>query len=98
MAYMKAVNKRPDLSEAEIDQIVVSQVDDPTAWDEPIKVQRDGQIPVTISSKLAARILFFARLHREKSIEQWVERVIEERLDLEEAAFSDLKRDMAGLR
>jgi len=45
--------------------------------------------------ELAARAAFFARLHREASVEEWLRRVIQERIDLEEAAFAGLKRDLA---
>ena len=50
---------------------------------------------VPLPSALATRVAFFARLHREQSMEAWIERIIQERLDLEEAAFAGLKRDLA---
>ncbi|MGA1871005.1 MAG: hypothetical protein ACMUJM_20905 [bacterium] len=44
--------------------------------------------------KLAAGAAFLARLHREKSIAEWLMRIIRERIELEEEAFIEAKRDM----
>lgn len=81
---------------AEIDRIVVAQADDDSAWDDPIHVRVGKGIQMPIPSDVAARAVFFARLHREPSVRRWLERVIRERLEMEEAAFSGLKRDMAA--
>jgi len=51
---------------------------------------------VPLPSELAARAAFFARLHREMNVEDWLIRVIQERVDLEEAAFAGLKRDLVA--
>jgi len=37
-----------------------------------------------------------AKLHREKSIEEWLTRIIRERIELEEIAFSEVKRELKG--
>ena len=37
---------------------------------------------------------FFARLHREGSLDNWLKRIIQERLDIEEAAFPGFKREL----
>lgn len=82
------------LSEKEIDEIVVAQADDDSAWEEPIHVCRTKVSSVLLPSELAARAAFFARLHREASVEDWLTRIIQERIDLEEAAFAELKRQL----
>ena len=47
------------------------------------------------SPALAVRAAFFARVHREKSLENWLKQIIQERLvDIEEAAFAGFKKDM----
>lgn len=79
----------------EIDRIVLAQADDDSAWEKPIRVRKAKLASVPLPSELAARAAFFARLHREISIEHWLRRVIQERIDLEEAAFAGLKRDLA---
>ena len=81
-------------SEEAIDRIVVAQADDDSAWDKPIYVKAKPA-SLSLPSELAARAAFFARLHREGNVQDWLRRVIQERIDLEEAAFVGLKRDMA---
>ena len=87
-------------SEREIDDVVISQADDDAAWGKPVEVHesRLERLSLSLSSALAARAAFFARLHHEVSVEAWLERIIQERLDLEEAAFVDLKRELATRR
>jgi len=92
---MSTKKKAPPLAEQDIDQIVVAQAEDAAAWGNPVGVRKTKTASVPLSSALATRAAFFARLHREQSIEAWIERIIQERLDLEEAAFAGLKRDLA---
>jgi hypothetical protein len=95
MANMTAKKKAQPLTEQEIDQIVVAQADDDTAWGKPVQVRSPKTTSVPLPPALAARVAFFARLHREQNMEAWIERIIQERLDLEEAAFAGVKRDLA---
>jgi hypothetical protein len=44
---------------------------------------------------LATRAAFLARLHREKNVEKWLARIIKERVEMEEVAFSEAKRAMS---
>ena len=92
---MRAKKKPQPLSEQDIDQIVVAQAEDDAAWGKPVQVHKTKPASVPLPSALAMRVAFFARLHREQSMEAWIERIIQERLDLEEAAFAGLKRDLA---
>ena len=92
---MRAKKKAQPLTAPEIDQIVVAQADDDTAWGEPVRVRRTKAPSVPLPSALAPRVAFFAHLHREQSMEAWIERIIQERLDLEEAALAGLKRALA---
>jgi hypothetical protein len=92
---MKAKGKEV-FSEEEIDKIVVAQADDDSAWGKPIRVRKAKPASVPLSSELSTRAAFFARLHREASVEAWLRRIIQERIDLEEAAFVGLKRDLAA--
>jgi hypothetical protein len=93
---MNAKGKAKLLFEEEIDTIVIAQADDDSAWEKPICVRKTKLTSVLLPSELAARAAFFAHLHREASIEDWLRRVIQERIDLEEAAFAGLKRDLAA--
>lgn len=92
---MRTKKKAQPLAEQEIDQIVVAQAEDDTAWGNPVRVRSSKTARVPLPSALATRVAFFARLHREQSMEAWIERIIQERLDLEEAALAGLKRDLA---
>ena len=82
------------MSEEEIDRIVVSQTDNETAWEKPVKVRRTKSTSVLIPAALAAQAAFFARLHREANLSSWLKRIIQERLDIEEAAFTGSKKDL----
>jgi len=92
---MAEMSARKRLSEEEIDKIVIAQADDESAWDEPVQVRRDEPAAVSIPAELAARVAFLARLHRKSSVQEWVTHIIQERVDLEEAAFAGAKRDLA---
>jgi hypothetical protein len=92
MGNMKV--KRKAMSEEEIDRIVVSQADNETAWEKPVKVRRTKSTSVLIPAALAAQAAFFARLHREANLSSWLKRIIQERLDIEEAAFTGSKKDL----
>jgi hypothetical protein len=84
------------LSEEEIDRIVIAQADDDSAWGKPIKVRPPKSATMRLPSVLAARATFVARLHRESNVENWLRRIIQERISFEEAAFVDLKRDLTS--
>jgi len=84
------------LSESEIDQIVTAQAEDDSAWDAPVRVQRTAPASLALPVELAARAAFLAQLHRTPSVEDWLRRVIQERVELEEAAFVGFKRSLAA--
>ena len=84
------------LMENEIDQLVISQADDESAWGKPVRVRRTKPTSVSIPAELAARAAFLAQLHRKKSLEEWITDVIEERIELEEAAFIGVKQDLSA--
>lgn len=86
-------SKKP--SEQEIDQLVVAQANDDSAWEDPILVRRDKLAVLSIPADLAARAMFLSRLHRMSSVEEWLTRIIQERVEFEESAFIGVKRDLA---
>ena len=94
MGYMKS--KLKFKTEEEIDRIVIAQADDESAWGVPVKVSKSKSTSLALPSDLAARAAFFARLHREASLENWLKRVIQERLDIEEAAFAGFKKELVA--
>ena len=84
------------LSEQEIDRLVIAQAEDDSAWDKPIRVRKGKPASLSIPPELAARAAFLAQLHRTKNTEEWLRRVIEERIELEEAAFVGVKQDLTS--
>jgi len=86
--------KKKKLSEAEIDAIVVAQANDDDNWEKPVRVRRNETAAVSIPSELATRAAFLARLHHQASIQDWLSQIIQERIELEEAAFLGAKREM----
>jgi hypothetical protein len=82
-------------SDKEIDELVIAQANDDSAWEKPIQAHRSKSEAVSIPAEVASRAAFFARLHRESSVEDWIKRIVAERVDIEEAAFAQAKRDLA---
>jgi hypothetical protein len=82
-------------SQEEIDKIVVAQADDDLAWEKPIYVRRKKSASLSIPAELAARAAFLARLHRQVNTDEWLTHIIQERVELEEAAFARVKRELA---
>ena len=60
------------ITEEEIDEIVTAEADDDSAWEKPIRVRRSKAAKVPLPSDLAARAAFFARLHHESGLEEWI--------------------------
>lgn len=98
VTFNEAVSKkrtRRQLTEKEIDAIVESQVDDDSAWEEAVTVRRARPASLSIPAELAARAAFLAKLHRENNVEEWLTKVIKERVELEEVAFNEAKKEMS---
>lgn len=93
MSTTSESSKKP--SDEDIDRIVVAQVDDASAWDDPIVVRRAKPASLSIPAELAARAAFLAQLHRKTSVDEWLKLIIQERIELEEAAFVGIKRELA---
>jgi len=84
------------LSDEDIDEIVITQADDEFAWTDSVQVHRSTPMALSIPADLATRAAFLARLHRRESLNEWLASVIQERVELEEAAFFQAKQDLAA--
>ncbi len=93
MADMSTENHK--LTEAEIDELVVAEADDDSAWEAPVRVKPAASVSYSLPGDLADRASFLARLHH-GGVEDWLTRVIRERVELEEVAYADAKREIAG--
>jgi len=89
------IKMKKKLSEKAIDNIVVSQTNNDSAWEKPIHVRKTKSASLSIPADLAGRAAFLARLHRETGIEEWLMRIIRERIEIEEVAFNEAKREIA---
>lgn len=84
---------RPRLRhESAIDELVTAQADDERAWTAPIRVRRTKPTAISLSPSQATQAAYFARLHHERDLDSWVRRVVQERLDWEQAALAVVKR------
>ena len=86
---------RKQLSENEIDMIVESQSENDAAWENPQRVRRAKPASLSIPAELAARAAFLAKLHRANNVEDWLTKVIKERVELEEVAYNEAKREIS---
>lgn len=84
------------LSEKEIDNIVIKQAHDDAAWESPVHVRKTKSAALSIPADIAERAAFLARLHREPGIEEWLMRIIRERIEIEEVAFFEAKREISA--
>jgi hypothetical protein len=96
MSTRKRNKKTTTLDQEGIDQLLVAQSEDDQAWETPIRVKRSKPASLSIPGELAARAAFLARLHKEAGIDKWVERVVRERVELEELAFTEAKKKLAS--
>jgi hypothetical protein len=93
---MRTKGKKSKLTREEMDEIVIAQTGDESAWDKPVRVKKTKLTSFRLPADLAARIVFLARLHRDPKAEDWLLRIIKERVELEEAAYISFKRDLAA--
>ena len=92
---MKTFEKKtPTRSQESIDRRVISQSENDSAWEAPVRIKRAKPASLSIPGDLAARAAFLARVHRATDLESWVERVLRERVELEESAFSEAKKNL----
>src|SRR3990172_7718779 len=97
MGYMSTKQRaKKKLSEQEIDQIVTAQASDDSAGEKPVHVRRTEPASLSIPADLAARAAFLAQLYHTQNVDHWLTRIIQERIEMEEAAFIGVKQDLAA--
>jgi len=79
-----------------IDRLVTLEAEDESAWEAPVQVKRSKPTSVSIPGELAARARFLAKLHHEPAVGRWIERIVRERVELEERAFTKAKEELAS--
>jgi len=98
MKIRKKNKKTTTQDQERIDRLVTSQADDETAWYGTIPIKRSKQASLSLPGELAARAAFLAMLHRATAVDKWVERIVRERVELEERAFGGGKEKAGFLR
>ena len=86
--------KRP--SEQDVDDLVVAEAEKAAAWGPQIKVKPSIGTSFSLPRELAARAAFLARVHHTERVGEWITKVIRERIELEEVAFAEAKREISG--
>ena len=92
----KAPASEPKPTQDQIDRLVTAQADEDSAWEKAIVVRRPKSTSLSIPADLAARAAFLAKLHRESRLDKWVERIVRERVEIEESAFTAAKKTLAS--
>jgi hypothetical protein len=90
----KPMPSKPKLSQEQIDRFVTTQADKDSAWEKATVVKRPKSKSLSIPAELAARAAFLAKIHRESHVDKWVERIVRERIEIEESAFTAAKRTL----
>ncbi len=93
---VRNMTPRKKLSQGEIDQLVVAQANNDSAWEKPFHVHQSKPSSFSLPGDLASRAAFLAKLHKETGVEKWLVRVIRDRIELEEVAFVEAKRELAS--
>jgi len=85
-------SRKRHLSEEEIDEEVIAQADDDSAWEKPVRVSPPKSMTLTLPAELVVRAASCARRSRAASVGDWLRRVVQERVELEESAFARRQR------
>ena len=96
MKKRKRVRSKRKPAQDQIDRFVIAHVDEDAAWEKPIVVRRPKSKSLSIPANLAARAAFQAKLHRESRVDKWIERIVRERVEIEESAFAAAKKNLAS--
>jgi len=96
MKKRKTVRSRRKPAQDQVDRFVIAHADDDSAWGKAIVVRRPKSKFLSIPADLAARAAFLAKLHREKRVDKWIERIVRERVEIEESAFAAAKKTLAS--
>jgi hypothetical protein len=86
--------RKKKLTEQEIDEIVASEADDITKWEDPISVKPEGAISIRLSTDTIRKAKYLAKLHKYRGYQTWLKRIIEDRIKTEEEILNGLKQDL----
>ena len=84
--------KKRELTEQEIDEIVTSEANDISKWEEPVSVKPSGTASIRLSPDTIKKAKYFAKLHKYRGYQTWLKRIIEDRIRTEEEILKELKQ------
>ena len=90
----KKERQKQTLTPDQIDELVTSQAGDESAWEKPLEVKRTKEGSFSIPPELAERAAFLAGVHHAGGLQEWLTKVIRERIELEEGAYAAVKREL----
>ena len=90
----KTLLSKPKLTQDQVDRFVTEHAGEDSAWEKAVVVRRRKSASLSIPAELAARAAFLAKLHRESGVDKWVERIVRERVEIEESAFTAAKKTL----
>jgi hypothetical protein len=96
MKKRKPSRPRRKPTQNQIDRLVTSQADKDLAWEKAIVVRRPKFKALSLPAELAARATFVAKLYKESRVDKWIERIVRERLEIEESAFAAAKKRLTS--
>jgi len=88
---MKKNSKK--LTIEQIDEIVTKESDDLSKWEEPIEVKAPQAVLLRLSPELIQKIKFLATIHKTDNYQNWLEKIIKERIQLEDELLDSIKAD-----
>lgn len=80
-----------NITEKEVDEIVIREANDLTKWEEPIQVKAPQATSIRLSPQIIQKVKFLASVHKEREYQNWLKRIIEERIQLEEELLESVK-------
>ena len=90
------MQSKPKLTQDQVDAVVTADADNDSVWERAVTVRRPKSMALSIPADLMARASFVAKLHRENHVDKWVERVVRERVEIEQFAFTAAKKTLAS--
>ena len=96
MKKRRTLHSKRKPTQDQIDRFVTAHADDDSAWEKAIVVRRPKSKSLSIPGVLFARAAFLAKLHRECWVDKWIERIVRERVEIEESAFIAAKKNLAS--
>jgi hypothetical protein len=94
--HRKITESQPKPAQEDVDRLVAAQANENSAWQKAIVVKGAKSTSLSIPAELAARAAFLARLHHENRVDKWVERIVRERVEIEESAFTAAKKALTS--